>query len=1148
MVYAITGTVLMIYLMLCYPAARWLGLYGTTAWICRILLALIGVAAAGAFLWFYRKRQQAGAAEIGAAGSEELDQRVHEGLKRLRAALGGRKASFGDFPLVFFIGEPGTTKTTLIRNSNLDADLLSGLLEQDGAPVPTRWTNLFFTKQAIFIDVAGSALMQQGVLQRLLRRLVPTRISGALRKSGQASRSVVVCFDSEAFLNRGTEQIAASARNLNRALQEISQQLGIHFAVYVLFTRMDMISGFAEYVRNLTKEEATQVLGATVAARAAQAGGVYAEEETKRLTRAFDELCYSLAEKRVEFLSRENDASKFGDVYEFPRNVRKLRTAMVQFLVDVCRPSHMPTNPFLRGFYFTGVRPIEVSDVAPVEQAVQSAAAAPASGATRMFRFSEAGAAPAPAAAMRSAGTTRVPQWSFITHLLSDVVLRDRAAMQASVFSTRVSVMRRIMLFMATALCLFFCIAFIVSFVNNRALETSIAEAARAVPTDNVPAGTLPSTESLQRLDTLRASLVKLAQYEREGAPWSLRWGLYSGDRIFPQAKKIYFSRFKPMLFAGTQDQLLSTLRRVPAAPDPAFEYGPTYDTLKAYLITTSAHQYSTVPFLAPVLYGRYSAGREIDPARAQLIRQQFEFYSDQLKAENPYSSDNDGQAIARTRAYLRLSAVGDRVYRNVIAEGNAKNPAINFNAALPGSREIIAEPHIIDGAFTKGGYATVQNAIRNLNNYLKGEEWVMGSDVSTPVDVPRLQDELGKRYVADFTAHWRDFLKDAQFQGFRNVPDAAQKLQKAGGPGSPILGLVATASDNTAVDSTDIANIFKPAQAVVPPAAPTYIQDSNRPYMGAVGGLQTAMAGVATSPQGLADPSVSGQIAQQVQAGSAAVQQLTLSPAWQPATRLPADQQQHIGDYVANVLQAPFRSASALLQGGSVAGLNGGGAGFCQVFDSLVQKYPFNPNGDQANPATLDEFNNVFAPGKKFWGDLYQGSQLSKLLVKLGNTYAPAATTGSVHLAPNFVHFFNTVAAFSEAIYPNGSPQPRLGYTLVESADNKIEGLSTAIDGRTLQAPGARSQFEWPGTGQGVQISAKNGLLLPQFPGALGIFAFLGNRDMQWKPAGATYQLDLPIISAGQRVGDLRYEIDVTAGNVFRNMPRGGCAKAVAH
>jgi type VI secretion system protein ImpL len=1146
MVYGITAIVLILYLVLCWFCASWLGLSGTSLWLCRGLLALIGFAGAGTFLWFHWRRKKSGA-DQDAIGFEELDQRIHEGLRRLRVALGGRKAGFADFPLVLLIGETGSAKTSLIRNSGLDADLLSGLVEQDGGIVPTRWANLFFTRQAIFVDVAGSAFGQPGVTQRLLKRLVPARISGALRKSSQASRSVVVCFDSQAFLMRSSEQIAASARALNHTLQEISQQLGISFAVYVLFTRVDTVPGFSDYVRNLTKEEATQVLGATVAARSAQAGGVYAEEETKRLTRAFDELCYSLAEKRVEFLARENDTPRLGEVYEFPRNVRKLRNAIVQFLVDVCRPSHMPANPFLRGFYFCGVRPILVSDLAPAaaEQAAPTAAGAGA-GATRMFRFSDAAAAAAPAPAVRVAGTTRVPQWAFVTHLFTDVILRDRAAMQASVFSTRVSLMRRILLIGAAAICLLLSLGLLVSYVNNRQLENSIVEAARAIPTDPLPAGMLPSQDALQRLDALRTSLVNLGQYQRDGAPWRLRFGLYSGDNIYPQAKKIYFARFRPLLWAATEDQLLSTLRRVPAAPDPSYDYGSTYDTLKAYLVTTSAHQYSSVQFLAPVLYMHYAAGRDVDAARAQLIRQQFEFYSDQLKSENPYGSDNDAQAIARTRAYLRLSTVSDRVYRNVLNEANSKNAAINFNAAVPGSREVIYEPHLIPGAFTKGGYTTVQNAIRNLGNYLKGEEWVLGTEVSTPVDVPHLQVDLGNKYTTDFIATWRDFVHDAAFQSFRSAADASIKLQKLSGPASPILALVATASDNTAVDSSDIANVFKPTQAVVPPGAPTPVQEPNRPYLAALGGLQGALDAAKASPQGASDPGVSGQILQQVQAGSNAVQQLMLSPAWQPATRLTPEQQQHVGDYVAALLESPFRSALAITQRGGVDALNQAGGAFCDAFDGLVRKYPFSLSADRNAPATLEEFNNVFAPGKKFWGDLYQGTPLAKLMVKQGTTYAAAASSGSVRLNPDFVRFFRSVASFSESVYPSGSPLPRLTYTLHEAPEN-MDGLTTLIDGRSLNGPGSRQQFEWPGTGQGVQLSSKSGIL-PQFPGVWGIFAFMNAPGMQWKPAGAGYALDLPIESAGQKIGDLRYDLEMSDPSVFRHLPGGHCVRAVAH
>ena len=131
--------------------------------------------------------------------------------------------------------------------------------------------------------------------------------------------------------------------------------------MYVLFTRCDRLPFFADYVRSLTNEEAGQVLGITLPMHNVQAG-VYAEEETRRLVGAFDSLFYSLADKRLHFLPRESDPQKIPGAYEFPREFRKLRNAVVQFLVDVGRPSQLRTSPFLRGFYFTGVRPVTVQD------------------------------------------------------------------------------------------------------------------------------------------------------------------------------------------------------------------------------------------------------------------------------------------------------------------------------------------------------------------------------------------------------------------------------------------------------------------------------------------------------------------------------------------------------------------------------------------------------------------------------------------------------------------------------------------------------------------------------------------------------------------------------------------------------------------
>ena len=68
------------------------------------------------------------------------------------------------------------------------------------------------------------------------------------------------------------------------------------------------------------------------------------------------------------------------------------------------------------------------------------------------------------------------------------------------------------------------------------------------------------SAGDLQKLENLRRELVDISDYEDNGAPRSLRWGLYVGDQIYPDAKRVYFQRFRQLLLAETQKRVTDNL------------------------------------------------------------------------------------------------------------------------------------------------------------------------------------------------------------------------------------------------------------------------------------------------------------------------------------------------------------------------------------------------------------------------------------------------------------------------------------------------------------------------------------------------------------------------------------------------------------
>lgn len=1122
--YVITGVVLLVYLVLVWFIGIWMHMHGAALWALRGLLALFGLVGAGTFIWFYRQNRGGISADAGGASADEIDYRMREGLQRLRAITRNGRDHFGDHPLVLMMGAPGSTKTSIIENSSLDPDLLSGNVEQDGGVVPTSSVNLFYTKQSVFVDVGGSMLSVEGAVRRILARLQPNNFSRAVRSGQAAPRSALLCVDCET-LRQGAQAAQSVARKLNAALHEAAQVLGTDFPVYVVFTKLDRVPGFTEYMRNFTKEEAGQVLGTTLPLRRSGAG-VYADEETKRLSSRFDEIFCSLAEKRTYVLARENDATKLAPVYEFPREIRKLRATLVQMLVDLCRPSQMPSNPFLRGFYFCGVRPLIVEEV--VHSAVERPVAGDAGsrGATRMFNF-ESMAAAASAAPQPVSTVRKIPQWAFVAHLFMDVVLRDRNVAATGV-SANVSVIRRILLVAASVIGVIAITLFAVSFFSNRAMEKTVVETAQAMPA--APSTEVPALADLQKLDTIRDTVATLEQYRTDGPPWYMRFGLYTGDDLYAEARAVYFVKFRLLLFGATQVKLLTELQTLPPAPDPARDYGVVYDTLKAYLITTTNHEKSTKEFLQPVLYQHFAAGRDIDSDREKLIRTQFDFYATELKAADPYDNTGDSAAVGRGRAYLKNFADSDRYYRAILSDASAKAAALNFNRQFAGSAEVLLNNRDVPGAFTKVGYGIVQDDLRNLEKHLQGEDWVLGSEAAAIADAPKLRAELSDRYKKDFLNYWREFMKNSTLLQFHSLQDATAKLNRLAAPTSPMLELFSMASRNTAVDDSSLASAFQPVQTVVKPDGPPdqYIQPGNQSYATALANLQQAIVVVQNSPGGLQDANAVGQAITVATSGAAAVQQM--------AQGFRVDPDGHIETVSSRLLSQPFEAAITLLRGASVIGMNQAAASFCSAYDQLMRKFPMNPNAREE--ATLDEFNNLFAPGKQFW-QMYDAN-FSKVLLPQGSMYV-ATNTGTAHITPEFQRFFNTVADFSHAFYPGSSPQPRVAYTLTQSPQNNVNGLSITIDGDTLAGSGQRKQFTWPGSGQGLRLTSAAGDLA-SFTGTWAIYRFLA--AAHWSKSGAGTLLEYPFGAAGQTPLSPKYELD--GGGAFELQRRLAATRCV--
>lgn len=1111
MVWLATAVVLCIYLVLAWFAATLLHLHGNDLWLLRAALALLGLAGAGAFLWFYlrykRERQGAGAVPENAV-DDEIDSLLHEAEIRLRASKLGSGARLRNLPAIFLIGQQGATKTTIVVHSGADPELLAGRVYDESAVVPTRPGNLWFAHGAILVEVSDVILSQSERWGRLIQKLQPGRKSS---KSEPAPRAAVVFVNTETFLQPGAADAAASlARNLRARLHEMSQLLNVNFPVYVLFTKTDRVPFFAEFVRNLTTEEAAQVFGAMLPLQAPGVSGVYGEDANRRFTSAFDGLFYSMADKRTDFLNRENDPEKLAGVYEFPREFRKLRNTLVQFLVDMVRPSQLRTNPFLRGFYFTGVRARIMSDAVatpvPAERREEHEFAI-GRAATTLFQMGRAVNQQVQAVPARVAGGRKVPEWVFVNRLFNDVLLRDRPAMGASRVSFKVSYWKRALLGAAAVLCLLAIAVWSISYLRNEKLKNEVLAAMEPMST---PAGQASSVTDLRRLDNLREVVQRLGHYDRDGAPWTMRSGLYIGSTLYPGARRMYFERVHEMLVGPAQQVILTSLQKLPSSPGATDDYGSAYDNLKAYLITTSNHDKSTRMFLTPILLSRWTGGALIEPERLQLARRNFDYYADELKLANPYSSENDTLTIERTRNYLAKFGGAERTYKFIMTEASKENPPVRFQ---PMVADVVVDTREIPGAFTKAGWGYVQDALQHAERFVPGERWVLGNAVGQSYDPAELQQQLWSRYLAEYIDQWRAFLTAGYVARYTSLNDAVNKLAAISGNGSPLLQLFGLVSKNTATGSPDLARAFQSVQTIVPPAAEErYIGPSNETYMHALVALQASLGQISdpATDKPATDQSLQNA-AQALVAARQIAQNFTVYP------------NAHIETAVEKLMEDPITSAQGLLRGGVSSGLNGKGAEMCGPVRDLMRKFPFDTAS--SHQATTQELDTVFQPqAGKVWS-LYD-STLRNFVTRDGARFVPNPSAG-VSINPAFLQFLERADAFTQTVFPAGSSQPHVSFTVRSYQVQGIDDLTLDISGQTITA-GAPGQFVWNGSGiQSVTVSGRVGggtqrVVLLSYEGPWGLFRFFDDADRR-KPLGASGESLEWIIKTGGRGQPMR-------------------------
>jgi type VI secretion system protein ImpL len=1051
-----------VYMALIVGAAFLLHFEGTKLVLFIAILGLIGLLALIFILWLMSKSAGAAGGSLGpdTPDSINLNNLLRDADAKIRQTNRAGAKSLAALPLIYIIGDENSAKTQTVLQSGLDPELLAGNVFQDGYIVPTQLANLWLAGNYVVAEAGGALLKQPPLWARVIRATIPARLGSVFGDSRLPARSVVVCVSIERILAPNTsEQIRALAQTLNERLRQLSQTLGIALPVYILFTKLDTIAPFANYVAKLTEDEVKLPIG-TLLATLSTGTGLYTEQATTLISAKFDQLVYALSEFRLDVLSRGGELKDLARAYEFPRDLRKLRAGIVAFLAEVARPSQIGVNPFLRGFFFAGMRAHIVEDVLDIGAAQPQQSAAPIdAGATRIFSLAGA-QAPAPTPQSRRGGTRKVPQWVFLPHLFSKILLADKSALESSRASTRTSVLKRTLL-ACVSIVIFIVLALVtVSFFNNRALEKRVADAS-AAHVSQVGQSSFAALGDMQSLDNLRAVLAELDGYKKNGAPFMDRFGLYKGDALYPIACQAYATKFRTLLLSPTQANIIAKLGASPSAPTPDADYGATYRPLKTYLITATNPDPDTAQdtndFLPGAMLTEWSGNATPDAEVSRLAQIQFAFYASLLPGPSSClsaaGSPRNETLVAKTRFYLNGFQGFQHVYQSMLAAANHKVPGFNFNGRFPGSASYIVDAFPIPGAFTRDGFTFMQDAILHPDPYFRGEEWVLGPSTGPAIDRAALSAQLKQEYTADYLQTWQTYMKKAQFIGYRTFAEAGVKLGALDSNTSALLELFSLVSTHTAVSDTNISKAFQAPQSVVAPSTSPdarLIGPGNQAYIQSLQALEGAIKTLTASPTTANDPAAAAPVAQAAITAEGAAE--TLRNGFVP------DPVAGIDRVTFTLLEDPIEAAKGMAANQGAAAAGGGAKTFCGQLQPLLGQFPFNPSSPTDAPA--DQVAAVFAPGTGAFAQFMATPAIKGIVIQQGSAFV-AAPGSTIKLSPAFLSFLSNAQKISSSLYTSGT-QASLDFTLTEVKAPPATDATLTIDGKQLKGGGTSASFHW--------------------------------------------------------------------------------------
>ncbi len=719
-------------------------------------------------------------------GYEDADKGASEVVQFLKSSdLGTTGNALYSLPWYLVTGATKSGKTSLVLGSDLNFQNLPSQRQSELKLIrPTRQVDWRITSDAVFVDLPGRFQSDNSDGDEWNSLLETVK----KHRSKRPVDGMILTVNTEKVLRSDQREIEELAKTIRARLDDATSHLKTRFPVYLVFTHADAIEGFRDSFSVSKKEGENLVWGSTIPLEKSDNAQALFDSE-------YEILQDSVMKRRLMRLSAPFSPTRQLRIFNFPLHFGSARRKLGTFVTTLFRPNPFHESPFLRGFYFTAV---------PVTR-------------TRRPKGK-------PAATPQTVGET-----FFTKRLFRDVILRDKDLVKTFHDQRqKPPIFGWLLTFLGASITMLLLAFSGYSLYRNHKFVQDATEKGRTVVVNNrkdINRETLKKSQTetqdeIDSLENLRKILVELDKNEREGAPFYMRFGLYSGNRIYrDRLLNIYYNAVQKRFREPTIRRLESELRKFGSGQtsgDPTNLtkeqeeiLGKHYNLLAAYLMLSEEHKMRAEPtILSDTLKEYWLSESKLPPGNEEIAEAQLNFYFKQIDRDKAHDADSSGfpritpdtTIVKSTRNKLKTYPAYLRYLRRKITEISKEVDPVTVASLLDGRGQgVVSGTHEIAGAFTIEGYRKfMKAAITNANQELSKEDWVMGVAVA---DAQAKDDEISKlqdRYFNLYIDNWRELIRKTKIKEFKKLDDMKKGLKAFSDAESPMKVLLLEVARNT--------------------------------------------------------------------------------------------------------------------------------------------------------------------------------------------------------------------------------------------------------------------------------------------------------------------------------------------------------------